>query len=169
MNYPKCLYQKNRIKLEDSQIKNNHYLFMRNKPGYGWKIEDNFPDFNTIKLDQSLNWCRFSIPSWVRFNEEKIYQKENAVIGIKCEVIRYSKKYDNSLENFLWTVIHSPLEINYSHSELLAKNQNYSKDIRRALRITLKNKCIIYLKPNDEFNLLIKLYHLIKMLLYKIL
>ena len=168
MNYPRCLYQRNRKKLDDSQIKNNHYLFMRNKPGFSWDIEENIPDFSQISSNQSFNWCRYSIPQWVRFNEKKKYLIDYAIVGIKSKVIRYSKKHDNNLENFIYNVTHVPLDFNYSHCELFQKKEIISKLEKRAFRMILKFNCKIYLNPYKEYNLFIILYHLSKMLLYKI-
>jgi hypothetical protein len=167
MNYPACLYQKNRKKQDDSQIKNDHFIFMRNKPGYSWNIKDDIPDFSQIPFDQSFNWCKYSLPHWVRYNETKNYLIDYAVIGIKSKIIRYTKKFDNNIEDFSCNIAHKPISINYSHCELCNK-VDITKVQRRAFRLILKQHCKIYLKPKKEFNLFIMLYLYIRMLLHKI-
>ena len=141
---------------------------MRNKPGHSWNLEEDIPDFSQISSSQSFNWCRYSIPQWVRFNENKEYLIDYAIVGIKSKVIRYSKKYNQNIENFIYSVTHVPLNFNYSHCELLQKKENITKLEKRAFRMILRLNCKIYLRPNKDYNLLIILFHLSKMLLYKI-
>lgn len=168
MNFPKSLYQRDRQKLNDKKIKNHHYLYMRNKPGYSWKVEDGIPDFNTIKVDQSFNWCLFSIPIWARFNDKKEYLENYAVTGIKTKTIRLTKEINNKFENFSWTAEHLPIENNYSHCQLKKLNEKLTKDKIRELRLTLKHKSKIYFKPDQKCNLLKMMFHLLRMSIIKI-
>jgi len=167
MKYPKSLLKHDRKVLDENKIKSFHFLYMRNKPGYGWKIEERLPDFNTIKLDQSFNWCLFSIPEWTRFNNDKEYLRNYAIIGIKVDSIRFTKKYNSNFDNFTWTPQHVPTDNNYSHCELKVIKNDLTKAQIRELRMTLKHKSEIFFKPNENCNIFKKIYHYLYFIYYK--
>lgn len=125
-------------------------MFMRNKPGHGWIVDEGLPDFTKVKKDQSFNWSSLSIPIWTRFNDKKIYLDNYAVVGVKVKTIRFPNKYDSSFKPFSWDVHHNPFDTNYSHCELNPKD--LSKTEIRGLRMTLRHKSKIYFLPNEEMS-----------------
>lgn len=164
MEYPEALYCNGRKKLDKAEIFNSNYLYARHKPGYDWIEEEGLPDFSKIKIDpktpsknQSFNWDRFSEPHWVRFNPQKEYLKEYAVVGFLVETIRNLKQTNCELENDLVDVEHEPVNINYSHCQLVClerlKKKKQNKKIRRAIRMAMKHNSKVVLKPNEEINL----------------
>jgi hypothetical protein len=167
MQYPDELYQRGRKKLDKSAILSSDYLYARHKPGYDWNEKEGLPDYTKIKIDpenkeknQSLNWDRFSKPHWVRFNPNRVYQKEYAVVGFLTETIRHIEKYENNSELDLSDMIdveHDPVEINYSHCQIscsdkfrITPTKKEKKSIKRALRMAMRHRSKVFLKPYEE-------------------
>lgn len=163
MKYPSSLLTNNRKTFNKTCIKDFNYLYTRHKPSTDWKEEDGLPDFSKIKLDQSFNWCNFSIPIWTRFNNKKEYLHDYAIAGFYVKTIRESHK--NSSVKFTQKILeieHRPEEYNYSHCQLVTL-KNLSKTEKRALRMTLRHKCITPLKPNEKRNFYYILLDIMKM------
>lgn len=160
MEYPEALYSNGRPRLSNNEILKEHYLYQRHKPGYDWKEEEGLPDFTKIKIDpnnpernQSYNWEKFSEPHWVRFNPQKEYQIEYAVVGYLTETIRNLNQYDSGLPNKILDVEHAPVDINYSHCQLSCiktPETRIDKTKKRAMRQALKNKSKVFLAPNQK-------------------
>ena len=167
MEYPDALYQSGRKRLDKSAILDRDYLYARHKPGYDWDEKEGLPDYTKIKIDpdhkgknQSLNWDRYSKPHWVRFNPDKIYQKEYAVVGFLAESIRHIEKCENNSKLDLSDMIdveHDPIEINYSHCQISCSEKfrkiparKEKKTIKRALRMAMRHRSKIFLKPNKD-------------------
>lgn len=126
MKYPNELYRNGREELDKSNILDTHYLYARHKPGVDWNESQGLPDFTKIKIDpdksdknQSFNWDKLSEPHWVRFNPAKEYLQHYAVVGFLTETIRNIDKYSTDCEKNLIDVEHKPVDINYSHCQLL--------------------------------------------------
>lgn len=169
MEYPEELYQDGRDRLDKSAILNPHYLYARHKPGYDWDEIEGLPDYTKIKIDpeipeknQSLNWDQYSEPHWVRFNPEKVYLKEYAVVGFLTETIRHIEGCDENSELDLSNLIdveHDPIEINYSHCQISCTDKfrnvptkKEKKSRKRALRMAMRHRSEVFLKPNEEMN-----------------
>ncbi len=163
MEYPQELYPNERQTLNEDKILDIHKLYQRHKPGYDWKESEGLPDFTKIKIDpkdnknnQSYNWELFSAPAWVRFNEQKEYKKEYAVVSYLAGTIRNIERYDNSnlLEPGLLGVEHTPNDINYSHCQLYCTdkfvNSEELRKKRRAARLAIKHGAKTLLKPFEE-------------------
>ena len=162
MKFPKLLFQ-NKRKIRSSEcIRNWNYLYTRHKPSTNWNKDENLPDFSQIKLDQSLNWCNYSIPAWVRFNDGGDYLSDYAVAGFKADTIRNEHLKSESFPKRVLHVNHKPIEMNYSHCELLCI-EKLSKSKRRELRMSLRHNCIVPLLPGEEFQLQKYPFEIIKM------
>lgn len=164
MEYPDELYRNEREPLQKSAILDHHYLYARHKPGYDWKEVEGLPDFTKIKIDpddkdknQSFNWEKFSEPHWVRFNPQKEYLKDYAVVGFLTETIRNIEQNSENLMPNLLDVEHDPDEINYSHCQLscLEKfkaipTKKQKRSAKRAIRMAMRHRSKVFLKPNEE-------------------
>jgi hypothetical protein len=164
MQFPKCLIKNNRKDLPENKIKNKHYLFARHKPGREWLIGDEYPDFTKIKSDQSFNWSAFSIPIWVRFNDQMTYLDGYGVVGYSVFTIRKAHKINTGLPENMYGVKHNSLVFNYSHCTLYPINA--SNQTKRDFRMSLKHKCQKKIYPNSNrpwfkntFDRLIMFYH----------
>ncbi len=161
MEYPEALYCNGRKKLDKAKIVNSNFLYARHKPGHDWNEEEGLPDFSKIKINpkkpsenQSFNWDQYSEPHWVRFNPQKEYLKEYAVVGFLVETIRNIKTFNDELENDFVDVEHEPVKINYSHCQLVCLEKlrliKNNKPVRRALRMAMKHNSEVFLRPNEE-------------------
>jgi len=156
MEYPDALNTNGRPTLSKEEILADNYLYQRHKPGIDWVEKEGLPDFSKIKIDpkkpennQSYNWDRYSEPHWVRFNPQKEYQIEYAVVGYLTETIRNLKNYNSKLLNNFLDVEHVPVDINYSHCQLSC-DRGATKSVRREMRKTLRHKVKVYLNPYEE-------------------
>ncbi len=171
MNFPSSLIQKGRGTLPNNPIFLFHRVYIRHKPGHGWNIKDDLPDFTTIKIpDQSCNWSQFSIPIWARFNDQKAYNKEYAVVTYKLGTIRkigsVLRQTDPSstLDDNTLDVVHDPIENNYSHC-VLKQRVNLNPTQRRAVRMAMKHKSSVYIKPDlEKETLILKLEYFVMLL-----
>lgn len=168
MKYPSLLLQKKRKKLDTNKIKNWNYLYSRHKPSSNWNHEEGLPDFTKIKIDQSFNWCNYTIPLWTRFNLEKEYLQEYAVAGIKVKTIREEHTKLDCFDQKIIDIIHDPIDINYSHCQLNTF-QTLNRIDRRQLRATFRHKCKVPLKPNEKRYKLLQYFDIIIMYLRRIL
>lgn len=156
MEYPQELYSNGRSKCKNEEIKNEHFLYMRHLPGHSWKTEEGIPDYNTIKLDysnrdanQSCNWDKYSEPHWVRFDIEKNYRIDNAVVGYLVNIIRNLNSFKPEVPADIVDVEHDPIDQNYSHCQLLCLRK-FSKSEKRALRMEFRHGAKVYLLPNSD-------------------
>ncbi len=159
MEYPRELYRNGRPKLPASDIESSHRMYMRHLPGYDWNMDEGLPDYTKIKIDpenrnnQSYNWNKFSKPHWARFNPDCEYLPEYAVVSYLVDTIRRPDQYDNSIPANMIDIEHKPIEINYSHCELLCKEvfdklrTAEIRKIKRPVRLAFKNKAEIELLP----------------------
>jgi len=119
-------------------------IYARFKPGSDWRQEEQLPAYEKIKVDQSFNWEVFSIPEWTRFNPNREYLANYAVVAFKIHPIRLSEKIvlpagftpliNNSLD-----IVHKPIPENYSHCELACDPAIHKdKTVRRIIRMTIK-------------------------------
>jgi hypothetical protein len=166
MKYPLLLYKFGRRNLSDKSIKDYHYMFMRNKPNHGWDVAEGVPDFTTIKPDQSFNWCRFSLPVWVRFDDKKMYRRNYAVVAIYMNSVRHSQGIDQRFPDYSHNIKHKALPANYSHCELVEKKLD--KPTRRALRMTLRHRSQVCLLPEELPGLLMIIRYWLNMFVYKL-
>lgn len=164
MKFPLMLLQKNRKCLSSNRINNWNYLYTRHKPSYDWDESEGLPDFTKLKIDQSYNWCNFSIPIWTRFNNNKQYLSDYAVAGFKVKTIRNVYKYMNDFDSPITEVHHKPVPNNYSHCELLLL-ENINKMQKREMRINFRHSCIVPLKPDEKRFFLLILFDMVKMLI----
>lgn len=167
MKYPNLLLMHGRKTFDKNNIKNFNYLYTRHKPSNDWDDKNGLPDFTKIKIDQSFNWCNFSIPAWTRFNAEKKYLNDYAVAGFYVKTIRESYKNSPEFTEQVLEIEHKPLEINYSHCQLIAL-KNLNRTEKRELRMTLRHQCIVPLKPGEKRNSYYILFDIIKMLYNRI-
>jgi len=149
MEYPSLLLQKNRKKKDSSRIRNWNYLYSRHKPSSNWNTDEGLPDFTQIKIDQSFNWCNYSIPIWTRFNDKQKYSASYAVAGFHVGTIRNNHQKLKSFDSQAVTIQHKPIETNYSHCELKAP-KTLTKTERRELRATFRHNCKVPLHPNQN-------------------
>ncbi len=149
MKFPSLLLQNDREKIFSEGIRNWNYLYTRHKPSSDWNPDEDLPDFTKIKIDQSFNWCNFSIPIWTRFNNEKKYLSDYAVAGFKAKTIREEHLKSEMFDSKVIDIEHKPLSTNYSHCELFTFKK-LSKTEKRKIRMTFRHKCIIPLKPNEK-------------------
>ncbi len=155
MKFPVFLLQKNRKKKVSKKIKNWNFLYTRHKPSTDWNEEEGLPDFTKIKIDQSFNWCNFSIPIWTRFTDKKEYLSEYAVAGFKVKTIRNEHLTKGIFDTRVIDIEHKPVAANYSHCELI-KIRDLNKAEKREIRATLRHKCIIPLRPNEKRNFFLR-------------
>jgi len=152
MKFPNCLVKGNRSTLPQEKIKDLNYMYARHKPGVQWKEGDDFPDFATIRSKQSFNWSAYSIPVWTRFKNKKEYLNNYGVAGYSVNTIRNSGLINTLFENNTFSILHSPLDYNYSHCEL-----NQLKDIphknKREIRYTFAVNCIRPIRPDQQIKL----------------
>jgi len=139
MRFPRCLETKGRTPYPEHKINLKNYMYARHKPGYDWNPDEEFPDFSKISSYQSFNWSAFSIPVWVRFNDQKEYKKDYGVIGYSVNTIRNIHIIDKTLPLNSYGIKHKPEEFNFSHSELYPLN--ITKKHKRIYRLNLKHKC----------------------------
>jgi hypothetical protein len=156
MNFPGFFLNKGKLsELPEKSILDSHFMYVRHKPGHDWNREDGLPDFSKIKIGtdknerQSMNWNIFSIPIWARFNDKKDYNADYAVIAYSVDVIRHTSKFDTNFDDLSLSIIHDPIENNYSHCELIM-NKKLSKSQKREIRMTLKHNHFIALLPGQE-------------------
>lgn len=156
MEYPQELYANGREKCPNTDIKDDHYLYMRHLPGHSWKEEEGIPDYNTIKLDfnnrennQSCNWNIFSEPHWVRFDINKNYKIENAVVGYLVYNLRNLDLYNTEVPGDIIDAEHDPIDQNYSHCQLLCL-RSFTKKEKRALRMEFKHAAKVLLLPGSN-------------------
>lgn len=168
MKFPKQLIKKGRNIIPNNKIKSRNLMFARHKPGYDWNNKEGFPDFSKIKVDQSFNWSAYSIPIWARFNDKKEYKADYGIVGYSVGVIREPRIFEGYKIKVKPEVFHVPLEFNYSHCQLDNLN-NLPKDIRRNIRYSFRNKCVISILPNQEISKLAILKDLIKMYYHRLL
>ncbi len=154
MNFPKGLLANSRAEYPEDFILGFHQVFSRFKPGTQWQLGEEFPNFESIRSDQSFNWCVFSEPYWVRFNDTKAYLEDYGVIGFCVKSIRIAHELNEKIKIEQYSIIHRPIETNYSHCELTRISRNAdstpSKADFREFRIYLKNNCSRKLLPNRE-------------------
>lgn len=168
MKYPSSLLQENKKKLEPNRIRNWNYLYTRHKPSSDWNEEEGLPDFTKIKIDQSFNWCNFSIPLWTRFNDRKEYLSEYAVAGFQVKTIRFEHIKNSPFTTQVVDVEHIPEPTNYSHCQLIPKRK-LTKTEKRELRATLRHNCIVPLKPNQTQSSIHRIFDIIVMLFRRLL
>jgi hypothetical protein len=143
-------------------------MYARHKPGHDWDESEGLPDFSKIKLEsQSFNWNIFSIPIWTRFNDKKEYFENYAVVGFSVETIRYTFKYNPQFQDHTLGLDHLPVKYNYSHCQL-RMNRELNKLEKRELRLILKNKSVVPLKPNQKQGYLGLFKDILKMFYYKL-
>lgn len=169
MRFPPCLLQRGRESLPTSRIKNFHRVFIRHKPGYDWDESTGLPDYTKIKIDgeQSCNWSMLSLPSWARFNINKEFLEQYAVIGYLVKSIRKPEKYNDTLEEGLLDLQHKPEENNYSHTQLCALKKVGRKQ-KRSIRLVMKNKSSVELKPRKHAAKIKHIFWITRKLLHKI-
>ena len=170
MNYPNELQQKNRSAKKTNKIHNHHWVYQRFPPSQ-WGSDDEYPDLNQIKLNQSFNWSAFSIAEWVRFKEidgQISYDINQGVCGYKIGDIR-KVKYEG-ITNII-DIKHVPILDNYSHCELISLNteiwnndkKKKNKSVRREIRMQFKHCITLLLKPNEELKKIEKIKNYVKM------
>lgn len=162
MKFPSSLLQNGRKKKSSARIRNWNYVYTRHKPSSDWNHEEGLPDFTKIKLDQSFNWCNYSIPLWTRFNDAQEYLEEYAVAGFSAGTIRREHQKDDLFDTQVIDVHHEPIETNYSHCELQPVRK-LSKTERRALRVSLRHNCIVPLLPSEKRVRLLILFDIVMM------
>jgi hypothetical protein len=149
MDFPSELYQKDRKKLPLHRIKFRNFMYSRHKPDSQWQRGDDYPDFNQIKADQSLNWSAFSIPIWVRFNNQREYLYDYGVVGYPVKAILNIS--DETNKKKLVSLKHEPDPNNYSHCEITpALGPEMDKATKRLLRLRLKQNCKVFYKPDES-------------------
>ena len=162
MKFPSLLLQNGRKKKSSTCIKNWHYLYTRHKPSSDWNHEEGLPDFTKIKIDQSFNWCNYSIPLWTRFNDVQEYLEDYAVAGFSAGTIRCEHQKYDLFDSQVVDVQHEPIETNYSHCELHPVRK-LSKTERRALRASLRHHCVVPLFPGEKRGRIIIAFDIIVM------
>lgn len=154
MRFPKQLYQKDRIALEEEKIHPLNYMYARHKPNVDWKIGDEFPDFSKIRSNQSFNWSAYSLPVWVRFNNQKEYYHGYGVMAYSVNTLKNAHLIDENISANMFGIRHVPEFNNYSHCELYETNNHSTKE-KRAWRMMLKHNCQKHILPGQK-NLWIK-------------
>lgn len=156
MNYPKTLFRNGRGLYPENKIKHHHRMYARHKPGYDWIVAEGLPDFSKIKIEaghsdanQSFNWSMFSLAHWVRFNPDKTFLENYAVISFRVKVIRNVHLFNPELKVPYLGVEHKPDEENFSHCQLYSL-PNFDKAKKRSIRLTLKHKARTELRPNEK-------------------
>ena len=149
MRYPNALFQRGRKRLPKERIRVRDFVYARHKPSTDWDHRNGLPDFSRIKIDQSFNWCDFSIPIWTRFNDEREYLSDYAVAAFGVKTIRESHKKCTLFDSQVLDVEHIPFPHNYSHCALIALKA-LSKKERRELRMALRHGCRVPLRPNEQ-------------------
>lgn len=131
------------------KIHPKNLVYSRHAPDSVWKRGEKFPDINQIKENQSFNWSAFSIPQWVRFNPEKVYQKEQGVCAFPVYAIRKAHLCADELPEDIFEIKHDPIKINYSHCQIYPKypgKRAYKMALRHSLKINAKPK----IPPGEE-------------------
>ncbi|MDA3892586.1 MAG: hypothetical protein PF517_13055 [Salinivirgaceae bacterium] len=165
MRFPNCLSQKNKKVYPETKISLKNRMYARHKPSVDWKDGEEYPDFSKIRTDQSFNWSAFSIPSWAKFNDNKVYYSDYGVAGYSVDTIRNVHKYSSEFEPNSYGVEHKPLTYNYSHCEIYPNN--LTKKEKRAYRMLLKHNCIRPIYPRQENSKLKILYDYIIMFIHR--
>ncbi|NQU68148.1 MAG: hypothetical protein HQ510_09415 [Candidatus Marinimicrobia bacterium] len=162
MKYPTALLVRGRCQFPKNKIRHFNYMYARQKPSTDWNENDGLPDFTRIKTNQSYNWCIFSIPIWTRFDDKKTYLSDYAVTAFSVETIRESYKYGLETQSQVLEVKHKPMDQNYSHCEMNPLG-NLNKTQRREIRMSLRHKCYVSLRPNETQNKVGRIVALFKM------
>lgn len=142
-------------------------MFSRHKPGAEWKQGEDYPDFNTIKADQSFNWSAYSIPIWTRFNDQKIYYADYGVMAYSVKTILFIKKRLNQHEDY-FKLDHKPVDYNYSHCELLGDISDKNKTERREIRMIFKHNCMVKFMPFEQMGYSLPWKEILMMYLHRI-
>ena len=167
MKYPKYLLANNRKQYPEERIHQKNLMYARHKPGPQWEDQDDFPNFDSIRSDQSVNWSAFSIPVWVRFTNTKEYKSDYGVAAYSVFGVRNAHLYNKQLKENSSTVKHIPVDFNYSHCQF--HHQNLSKKERRLFRITLKHHCKPLIYPKTRYRKINLFFGLFVMLKHRLL
>lgn len=167
MKYPKSLLANNRKQYPENRIHHKNLMYARHKPGSQWKDLEDFPNFESIRSDQSVNWSAFSIPVWVRFNDAKEYKSDYGVAAYSVYSIRNAHLYNEHLKENSSTVKHMPDDNNYSHCQF--HHKDLSKKGRRLFRMTLKHHCTPLIYPKTKYSKLNFLYDFLVMFRHRLL
>lgn len=145
MKFPKALLSKERPYLKVTVFNPKTKIFIRIKPNSSqWNSQENIPYYEQIRSEQSSNWDLLSIPIWTRFNDQKEYKSEYAVIGFYIQCVQNLKDEKHSAN---WQIQHAKLPNNYSHCDLTL-TQCPDRIGKRAMKMKLKHSAIICLYPS---------------------
>lgn len=142
-------------------------MYARHKPESDWKNDDEYPDFNIIKADQSFNWSAYSTGLWAKFSDKMEFKNDYGIVAYNVKSIRNSLgKISN--DDGHTTINHKPLLANYSHCELSGTlKQVTNKALKREIRANFKHNCIVICKPKSNkknkvstIDRIVKCYHL---------
>jgi len=169
MRFPSILKCNKCKPLSKEKIHPKNLVYSRHAPDSVWKRGEKFPDINQIKEDQSFNWSAFSIPQWVRFNPQKIYQKDQGVCSFPVFAIKKAYQYNEQLPDDIFELEHDPLEYNYSHCQIHPNIQENKRSAKMALRYSLKIHAKPKIEPDDEQSWWFVLFEYINMIKHRIL
>jgi hypothetical protein len=124
-------------------------MYARHKPDVQWKEGDDFPDFNQIRAYQSFNWSAFSLPLWVRFNDEKEYLKDYGIVSFSVRTILLNSTQNSLQTKNPYNLVHQKIPNNYSHCELI-ETTKLDKAKKRELRLSLKHNAKVICMPKAQ-------------------
>ncbi len=160
MKFPSILYRRDRPPLDDTELKDKHWMHIRHHPGSDWNKKDDLPDYTKIKIDeeQSCNWGKLSMAYWVRWDNQGVYKVDYGIVSYSVRSIRKTGKYGFS--DHTLSLSHRPEDNNYSHCIFLL-NDKLNRTQRRDLRMLVKRNAVVAAKPHEEpsiFEYLIRLF-----------
>ena len=141
--------QNGREIIREEKLHLRNFMYARHKPNVDWKVGEEYPDFSKIRSQQSFNWSAFSLPVWVRFNNNKEYQSGYGVIGYSVNTIKNIHLINKDIPENLFCLHHVPENNNYSHCELYPPNKVSKKD-GREFRMMLKHNCQKHILPERK-------------------